>query len=464
MSKFIDEINKIIIEKGSKRRSEIKKRFDDIEIECQSGHIFQISPKLIKDGKWCPACNENFSENIKKILDILDDNLAVYSTNVEIDGQVFAIIAKGLTSDIIIECDKSLENIEYIRKRIELSQNNKYRMLRILGNLIDKPEAQQIILNAIDSENQLIFEGDYQTIQKLTKENPKELQSAKIKLNIVESTVSSCTNIENLGGEILEDGFSTSIVKRSNIPVPKNILSCVFYERVSTQVQVEKRSLEVQEENLFQRAKAKNLFVKAIYIDRGISGKSVKERPALLKLLEEIKPRENVICASLSRLGRNIREMLNTAHVLTEEKHASLICTDLDIDTSTAIGRLTILNIHAVSQFERELTSERTMNTLTSLSVNRKLRSKPKYGWMKNPSKKGGEHVKHEDEQKVIEAIREYKNENPRATVAYIVRWLNEKYKGFGGKGGMDEKPDKKFRKWYHTTVKKICDDNGIIV
>ena len=82
MSKFIDEINKIIIEKGSKRRSEIKKRFDDIEIECQSGHIFQISPKLIKDGKWCPACNENFSENIKKILDTIPNGTKLSSLQI----------------------------------------------------------------------------------------------------------------------------------------------------------------------------------------------------------------------------------------------------------------------------------------------------------------------------------------------------------------------------------------------
>lgn len=63
----------------------------------------------------------------------------------------------------------------------------------------------------------------------------------------------------------------------------------------------------------------------ALYTDEGISGRSVEARPALQRLLDDVKSGKLkvmgigvLICWAIDRLGRNLREALNVEHMLMQ--------------------------------------------------------------------------------------------------------------------------------------------------
>ena len=85
---------------------------------------------------------------------------------------------------------------------------------------------------------------------------------------------------------------SKSVVKRAPLPYPENYHMAVGYTRVSTDRQVaEGHSLDAQEAFLAKEAGIRNYFLRALYIDEGISGKDIEHREALKKMMEELQER-----------------------------------------------------------------------------------------------------------------------------------------------------------------------------
>jgi DNA invertase Pin-like site-specific DNA recombinase len=85
---------------------------------------------------------------------------------------------------------------------------------------------------------------------------------------------------------------------------------------------------------------------------------SVGARPQLDQCLDFIREGDTLVVTRLDRLARS------TAHLLTivekiESKGAALRILDLNVDTSTATGRMMLTLIGAIAQFERELMLER---------------------------------------------------------------------------------------------------------
>lgn len=81
-------------------------------------------------------------------------------------------------------------------------------------------------------------------------------------------------------------------------------------------------------------------------------------RPEFEKALSELKAGDTLVVTTMSRLCRRTAD-LGTIQQALEERGAGLEILDLRIDTSTAIGRMTLSIIAAVSQMERELMLER---------------------------------------------------------------------------------------------------------
>ena len=87
------------------------------------------------------------------------------------------------------------------------------------------------------------------------------------------------------------------------------------------------------------------------YIDQ-MSGVS-RDRPELQRLLSDIRAGDIVVIKSLDRLSRSTRDLLDLVDFITS-KHAFIKVLDLNIDTSTSIGKffLTIvpllLNLNAI--------------------------------------------------------------------------------------------------------------------
>lgn len=84
-----------------------------------------------------------------------------------------------------------------------------------------------------------------------------------------------------------------------------------------------------------------------------------KKRPGLALLMKDVRPGDTVVVWKLDRFGRSVIDLLRRLEQLDAMGVRFKSLTEA-IDTSTPIGRLLLMVLGAVAQFERELISERT--------------------------------------------------------------------------------------------------------
>ncbi|MBO6920487.1 MAG: recombinase family protein [Rhizobiaceae bacterium] len=89
-----------------------------------------------------------------------------------------------------------------------------------------------------------------------------------------------------------------------------------------------------------------------------ISGKTF-ERPGLTAFVDFARPGDTLIVARLDRLGRSLKELLETVEGL-HDTGIGLISLEERIDTTSAAGELIFHVFGAIAHFERRLISERT--------------------------------------------------------------------------------------------------------
>jgi len=138
----------------------------------------------------------------------------------------------------------------------------------------------------------------------------------------------------------------------------------IGYGRVSTVLQ----NLDLQLDSL------KNYGCEMIFTEK-ISGKN-KERPELKKMLEIARPGDQIVIYKLDRLGRSTKDLIEISELL-EQRGIELISITDKIDTSTAIGRFYFKVMASLSEFERDLLSERTKAGLIAARKRGKLGGRP---------------------------------------------------------------------------------------
>src|SRR3954449_4184021 len=103
----------------------------------------------------------------------------------------------------------------------------------------------------------------------------------------------------------------------------------IGYARVST----EDQNLDLQR-NALREAGCKKIFEKE-------SGRAGTKRPAFEAALAYLRPEDQLVVWKVDRLGRSLREMLDTAHML-QSRGIKLRSLTEQVDTETATGRLMI--------------------------------------------------------------------------------------------------------------------------
>jgi len=103
-----------------------------------------------------------------------------------------------------------------------------------------------------------------------------------------------------------------------------------------------------------------------IYEDKA-SGKT-DARPGLEALKKALRDGDTLVVWKLDRLGRDLRDLVNTVHDLTQQGIGFKVLTGQGaaIDTTTPSGKLIFGIFAALAEFERELISERTKAGLAS--------------------------------------------------------------------------------------------------
>lgn len=100
------------------------------------------------------------------------------------------------------------------------------------------------------------------------------------------------------------------------------------------------------------------------YIDK-CTGKN-KERPQLIKMMNELKEGDILYCESISRLGRNLKDLIDIVEDLIS-KGVRVIIVKEGIDTSTTTYKLLLGIFGAVAEMERETIQERTLQSIERL-------------------------------------------------------------------------------------------------
>lgn len=139
------------------------------------------------------------------------------------------------------------------------------------------------------------------------------------------------------------------------------ILKTAIYIRVSTEDQAKEGfSISAQKEKLTKYIEINDWQIYDYFIDDGISGKNINDRPELTRLIEGIKDKQinNVLVYKLDRLTRSVKDLINLIE-LFENYECSFSSLTEKLDTSNAVGRMFIKIIGIFAEFERENLAER---------------------------------------------------------------------------------------------------------
>lgn len=98
-----------------------------------------------------------------------------------------------------------------------------------------------------------------------------------------------------------------------------------------------------------------------------ISGRTF-ERPGLAALLDYARSGDVLCVVRLDRLGRSLRELLETVEML-KQRGIALMSLEERIDTTSAAGELVFHVFGAIAHFERRLIAERTRDGLQAAAA-----------------------------------------------------------------------------------------------
>lgn len=135
-----------------------------------------------------------------------------------------------------------------------------------------------------------------------------------------------------------------------------NPVRVAIYSRVSTAEQaMDGFSIEAQNSSVRTVCEAVGKVVVETYVDKGISGKSMGNRPSLLRMIEDAKEGkfDEVAVWKLSRLARNNLDLLKIVDILKKHEASFRSITE-SFDTSTASGKLQMGLLGIIGEFERE--------------------------------------------------------------------------------------------------------------
>ncbi len=131
----------------------------------------------------------------------------------------------------------------------------------------------------------------------------------------------------------------------------------IGYARVST----EDQKLDLQRDAL-KRAGCERIF------EEKESGRAGTGRPALEAALAFLRPEDQLVVWKVDRLGRSLREMLDTAHRLQGQGVRLRSLTEA-IDTETPTGRLMFNFLGTIAEYFLDLNRERTIEGLKAAAA-----------------------------------------------------------------------------------------------
>jgi putative DNA-invertase from lambdoid prophage Rac len=133
------------------------------------------------------------------------------------------------------------------------------------------------------------------------------------------------------------------------------------YLRISTKDQTTEQQLTHIESAGYKIEKDR------VFIERGVSGKvPALQREQFQRLNDRLSSSNTLVVNRLDRLGRDILDVITTVRDLTE-RGIKLVVLGLGTLDNSAQSNLTLNMLAAISEFERQIISERTKSKLDQL-------------------------------------------------------------------------------------------------
>jgi len=140
--------------------------------------------------------------------------------------------------------------------------------------------------------------------------------------------------------------------------------TAIGYIRVSTEQQADEGvSLDAQKAKIAAWCEINDYQLSHVYVDAGISGKSMDKRTGLQDALAATKKDNALVVYSLSRLARSTKDCISIGEQL-KKKGCDLVSITEKIDTGSAMGEFFFTLMAALGQMERKLIAERTVMAL----------------------------------------------------------------------------------------------------
>lgn len=141
----------------------------------------------------------------------------------------------------------------------------------------------------------------------------------------------------------------------------------IGYARVSTQDQ----NLDRQLDNL-TAAGCERIFNEKMTGTRS-------DRPELKTMLLTLRPGDVLVVDSFSRLSRSTKDLLDMVEKLNK-MGVYLVSLKENLDTTTATGKMMLTMLSALSQFERDIIAERTVDGLKAARARGRSGGRPRSG------------------------------------------------------------------------------------
>ncbi len=139
----------------------------------------------------------------------------------------------------------------------------------------------------------------------------------------------------------------------------------IGYIRVSR----DKQTTALQEDAI-QKAQCQRTFVDKM---SGVRD----DRPEFLKMLEMARPGDVIVVWRLDRLGRSLRQLIETVNQMSE-RGIELKSIKENIDTTTPTGKLMFHIVGAMAEFERDIIQGRTLAGLEAARARGRKGGRPK--------------------------------------------------------------------------------------
>jgi site-specific DNA recombinase len=188
-------------------------------------------------------------------------------------------------------------------------------------------------------------------------------------------------------------------------------MKAVGYARVSTEGQAQDGiSLDTQRARIEAWSLANGYELTAMHIDAGISGGRADNRPALQAALSEAcKQKAVLVVYSLSRLARSTSDAIAISERLAKSG-ADLASLSERIETVSASGKMVFRMLSVLSEFERDLISERTKAAMAHLRTkSKRISGRIPFGY--SLAENGTDLIPHPKEQQAIRLMQDLRTQ-----------------------------------------------------